>query len=96
MRILRALKARVTHKNVSKFLLDAGIRALLVHAQEASVRRWYASWDFEPSPTDPYHHFTAQRPEGDREPPVSGMGLLLSVIPPRIHVRQEKTGWIKK
>jgi hypothetical protein len=44
--------------------------------------------------------FTAQRPEGDRERgfviPVSEMGLLLSVIPPRINVRQEKTGWIKK
>lgn len=57
MRILRATKDRVTHKNVSEFLLDAGIRALLVHAKDASARRWYASWDFEPSPTDPYHHF---------------------------------------
>jgi GNAT superfamily N-acetyltransferase len=34
-----------------------GIRALLVHAQDQKARRWYASWDFEPSPTDPYHLF---------------------------------------
>ncbi|GAU09733.1 GNAT family N-acetyltransferase [Desulfoplanes formicivorans] len=35
----------------------AGIRALLVHAKDESARKWYASWDFEPSPTDPYHLF---------------------------------------
>ena len=33
----------------------AGIRCLLVHAKDDAARRWYESWDFEPSPTDPYH-----------------------------------------
>ncbi|MFO7877236.1 MAG: GNAT family N-acetyltransferase [Desulfovermiculus sp.] len=35
----------------------AGIRALLVHAKDERARQWYASWDFDPSPTDPYHLF---------------------------------------
>lgn len=35
----------------------AGIRCLLVHAKDDRARQWYASWDFEPSPTDPYHLF---------------------------------------
>ncbi|MBE1423875.1 GNAT superfamily N-acetyltransferase [Desulfomicrobium macestii] len=35
----------------------AGIRAVLVHAKDAQAREWYASWDFEPSMTDPYHLF---------------------------------------
>jgi GNAT superfamily N-acetyltransferase len=35
----------------------AGIRALLVHAKDDAARQWYASWEFEPSPTDPYHQF---------------------------------------
>lgn len=35
----------------------AGIRCLLVHAKDEAARRWYVSWDFEPSPTDPYHLF---------------------------------------
>lgn len=35
----------------------AGIRCLLVHAKDDAVRQWYASWEFEPSPTDPYHLF---------------------------------------
>ncbi len=35
----------------------AGIRALLVHAKDERARQWYASWDFEPSPTDPCHLF---------------------------------------
>lgn len=35
----------------------AGIRALLVHAKDERAQQWYASWDFEPSPTDPYHLF---------------------------------------
>lgn len=33
----------------------AGIRCLLVHAKDESARQWYTSWEFEPSPTDPYH-----------------------------------------
>lgn len=35
----------------------AGIRALLVHAKDDEARAWYAGFDFEPSPTDPYHLF---------------------------------------
>jgi GNAT superfamily N-acetyltransferase len=35
----------------------AGIRCLLVHAKDDAARRWYESWEFEPSPTDPYHLF---------------------------------------
>jgi len=41
-----------------KLLADiAGIRAILVHAKDDAAREWYASWDFEPSVTDPYHLF---------------------------------------
>jgi GNAT superfamily N-acetyltransferase len=35
----------------------AGIRCLLVHAKDDGARLWYESWEFEPSPTDPYHLF---------------------------------------
>ena len=35
----------------------AGIRCLLVHAKDDAARRWYETWEFEPSPTDPYHLF---------------------------------------
>lgn len=35
----------------------AGLRCLLVHAKDDAARRWYESWEFEPSPTDPYHLF---------------------------------------
>ena len=35
----------------------AGIRWLLVHAKDDAARRWYLSWEFEPSPTDAYHLF---------------------------------------
>ena len=35
----------------------AGMRALLVHAKDDAARRWYLSWQFEASPTDPYHLF---------------------------------------
>lgn len=34
-----------------------GIRALLVHAKDDQARTFYAHYDFEPSPTDPYHLF---------------------------------------
>lgn len=33
----------------------AGIRCLLVHAKDDAARKWYEGWDFEPSPSDPYH-----------------------------------------
>lgn len=32
----------------------AGIRCLLVHAKDDKAREWYANFDFEVSPTDPY------------------------------------------
>lgn len=35
----------------------AGIRCLLVHAKDDAARQWYESWEFEPSPADPYHLF---------------------------------------
>lgn len=35
----------------------AGVRALLVHAKDEAARQWYESWEFEPSPTDPFHLF---------------------------------------
>jgi GNAT superfamily N-acetyltransferase len=35
----------------------AGIRTMLVHAKDDEVRAWYESFDFEPSPTDPFHLF---------------------------------------
>jgi hypothetical protein len=28
-----------------------------VHAKDDAARDWYASWEFEPSPTDAYHPF---------------------------------------
>lgn len=33
----------------------AGIRALLTHAKDDTARCWYESWNFQPSPSDPYH-----------------------------------------
>ena len=35
----------------------AGIRHLLAHAKDDMARRWYETWEFEPSPTDSYHLF---------------------------------------
>jgi len=35
----------------------AGIRAFAVHAKGESVKRFYARFDFIPSPTDPPHLF---------------------------------------
>jgi GNAT superfamily N-acetyltransferase len=35
----------------------AGIRALIVHAKDDAARAWYAKFDFEPSPSDPFHLF---------------------------------------
>ena len=35
----------------------AGIRALLVHAKDDDAKAFYEHFDFEPSPTDPYHLF---------------------------------------
>lgn len=35
----------------------AGILSLLAHAKGDAARRKYETWEFEPSPTDPYHLF---------------------------------------
>ncbi|MER3424999.1 MAG: GNAT family N-acetyltransferase [Nitrospiraceae bacterium] len=35
----------------------AGIRALVVHAKDQAVRKFYERFDFLPSPTDPLHLF---------------------------------------
>ena len=35
----------------------AGIRCLLAHAKDEAARQWYVSWEFDQSPTDPYHLF---------------------------------------
>ncbi len=35
----------------------AGIRALLVHAKDEPGRQWYLNWEFEPSPSVPFHLF---------------------------------------
>jgi GNAT superfamily N-acetyltransferase len=35
----------------------AGIRELLVHANDEPARLWYRNWEFEPSPSDPFHLF---------------------------------------
>jgi GNAT superfamily N-acetyltransferase len=35
----------------------AGIRALLVNAKDETARQWYLNWEFEPSPSDPFHLF---------------------------------------
>ena len=35
----------------------AGIRALIVHAKDKEARVFYERFDFEPSPTDPFHLF---------------------------------------
>ena len=34
-----------------------GARALLVHAKDSDAKSFYEHFDFEPSPTDPYHLF---------------------------------------
>lgn len=38
-----------------------GIRCLLVHAKDEAARQWYGAWEFEPSPTDPYHLFLMRK-----------------------------------
>ena len=35
----------------------AGIRAIAVHAKNEAAQAFYSRYDFQPSPTDPYHLF---------------------------------------
>ncbi len=64
-----AVDEREQHSGIGKALLKdallrtdqaaeiAGIRALLIHAKDDEARLWYEQFDFQPSPTDPYHLF---------------------------------------
>jgi hypothetical protein len=57
----------------------AGIRCLLVHAKDEAARQWYESWEFEPSPTDPYHLFLMLKDlkvRCPREHTMQGVGML--------------------
>ena len=60
--ILARLAVDVQHQGagLGKALLAAdiaGIRALLAHAKDETARKWYLNWEFEPSPSDPFHLF---------------------------------------
>ncbi len=35
----------------------AGIRAVIVHAKDDDAKRFYEHFDFDSSPTDPFHLF---------------------------------------
>jgi GNAT superfamily N-acetyltransferase len=62
-----AVDQRLTKKGIGQALLKdallraaqaadiAGIQAVLVYAQDEDARRFYQHFNFEPSPTDPYH-----------------------------------------
>ena len=62
-----AVDQRYTKKGIGQALLKdallraaqaadiAGIQAVLVYAQDEDARRFYQHFNFEPSPTDPYH-----------------------------------------
>lgn len=39
----------------------AGIRAIVVHAKDDAARTWYGQFEFDPSPTDPYHLFLVMK-----------------------------------
>lgn len=56
----RGLGAVLLHDALRRTLQAAdiaGIRALIVHAKDDDARRFYEHFDFDPSPTDPYHLF---------------------------------------
>jgi len=38
-------------------LPDRGCKADVVHAKDEPARQWYLHWEFEPSPSDPFHLF---------------------------------------
>ena len=55
-----------------------GIRASIVHAKNDAVRKWYTEWEFEPSPSDPFHLFLMLK---DLKAIVGrGMGVRLSLL----------------
>ena len=56
----KGLGAELLHDALARTLQAAdiaGIRAVIVHAKDDNARRFYAHFDFDPSPTDPYHLF---------------------------------------
>ena len=56
----KGLGAALLHDALARTLQAAdiaGIRAVIVHAKDDDARRFYEHFDFDPSPTDPYHLF---------------------------------------
>jgi len=54
----RGLGAALLHDALARTLQAAeiaGIRAVIVHAKDDIARCFYEHFDFDPSPTDPYH-----------------------------------------
>lgn len=54
----RCLGAALLHDALARTLQAAeiaGIRAVIVHAKDDIARCFYEHFDFDPSPTDPYH-----------------------------------------
>lgn len=54
----KGLGAALLHDALARTLQAAdiaGIRAVIVHASNDEARRFYEHFDFDPSPTDPYH-----------------------------------------
>lgn len=54
----RGLGAALLHDALARTLQAAdiaGIRAVIVHAKDDEASRFYRHFDFDPSPTDPYH-----------------------------------------
>lgn len=54
----QGLGAALLHDALARTLQAAdiaGIRAVIVHAKDDNARRFYAHFDFDPSPTDFYH-----------------------------------------
>ncbi len=54
----KGLGAALLHDALARILQAAditGIRAIIVHAKDNEARRFYEHFDFDPSPTDPYH-----------------------------------------
>ncbi len=54
----KGLGAALLHDALARTLQAAdiaGIRAVIVHAKDDDARHFYEHFDFDPSPTDPYH-----------------------------------------
>ncbi len=54
----KGLGAALLHDALARTLQAAdiaGIRAVITHAKDDDARRFYEHFDFDPSPTDPYH-----------------------------------------